>query len=78
MNGWEGGAIDSLREWLDDPRPPGDEFVEKFLVRVMVRAGVPTGNSQFASQWEGPLGQPADTLALFAVQDLWQGQVPSA
>jgi hypothetical protein len=47
--GWHGPAIASLQEELTD-RPPVPEDVEKLLVRIAVRYGVPLGNSQFASQ----------------------------
>jgi hypothetical protein len=44
-----------------------EEQVEKLLVRIVVRYGVPIGNSQFASQWEKPIGTVPDTLAALAV-----------
>ena len=56
---------------LDTALPPGatlpEEQVEMLLVRIAVRYGVPIGNSQFASQWEKPIGTVPDTLAALAV-----------
>jgi hypothetical protein len=64
---WWGPGPDNL----DKALPPGaklsEEQVEQLLVRIAVRYGVPIGNSQFASQWEGPLGSVPDTLAAMAV-----------
>ena len=64
---WSGSALD----YLDQALPPGAKLpeaeVEQLLVRIAVRYGVPIGNSQFASQWEGPIGTTPDTLAGMAV-----------
>lgn len=64
---WSGAALD----YLDKALPPGaklsEEQVEQLLVRIAVRYGVPIGNSQFASQWENPIGSAPDTLAVMAV-----------
>ena len=64
---WSGSLIGRL----DDALPAGAmlsaEDVEKLLVRICVRYGVPIGNAQFASQWEAPIGSATDTLAALAV-----------
>ncbi|MEV6903451.1 hypothetical protein [Amycolatopsis sp. NPDC051372] len=66
-NGWSGSLFDRL----DSDLPAGYGFsastVEKLLVRIAVRYGVPIGNSQFGSQWENPIGTVSDTLAALAV-----------
>lgn len=63
---WEGPIIASLREDLAD-RALTVEEVEVLLVRICVRYGIPIGNSQFASQWENPIGTSTDTLAAMSV-----------
>lgn len=64
---WSGAAFD----YLDRALPLGAQLsaaeVEQLLVRIAVRYGVPIGNSQFASQWEDPIGTKPDTLAVLAV-----------
>jgi hypothetical protein len=64
---WSGPGLD----YLDKALPPGamlsEAEVEQLLVRIAVRYGAPIGNSQFASQWEGPIGSAPDTLAAMAV-----------
>jgi hypothetical protein len=64
---WSGEGLDNLNMAL----PPGailpEAQVEELLVRIAVRYGVPIGNSQFASQWEKPIGSVPDTLAALAV-----------
>jgi len=63
---WNGPAIDYLHAVLES-RPPTPEEVERLLIRIGVRYGTPLGNSQFASQWEGPIGKITDTLAAISV-----------
>lgn len=69
-----GKAIEAGREWdVDSPELADPNFtlsvpdVEKTLIRIVVRLGVPVGNSQFASQWETPIGTLWDRLAVWAV-----------
>ncbi|MFE2955085.1 hypothetical protein [Nocardia tengchongensis] len=66
-HGWEGKALDNLEAALPDGTPLPATEVEKLIVRIAVRYGVPIGNSQFASQWETPIGSISDTLAALAV-----------
>ncbi len=63
---WSGPVVDTLRSYLTD-HAPTPEDVEVLLIRICVRYGVPIGNSQFASQWETPIGSPMDTLAAISV-----------
>lgn len=67
-------ALESGKDWGGDiPALTADDFVwtvqetEKLLIRIAVRLGVPIGNSQFASQWEYPIGKMHDRLAVWAV-----------
>ena len=60
---WGGGAIDLVVSRLKEQAPPTVEEVEQILVRTHIRTGRLIGNSQFASQWETPIGTYADTLA---------------
>ncbi|WP_114906828.1 hypothetical protein [Ornithinimicrobium murale] len=67
-------AIEAGKLWnVDIPELADPDFVlttvlvEQFLVRIAVRLGVPIGNSQFASQWESPIGSLPDRLAIWAV-----------
>lgn len=53
--------------WLSNAGTFTHKDGEKLLVRIATRAGVPIGNSQFASQWAEPIYSAADTLALLAV-----------
>ncbi|GAA1491000.1 hypothetical protein [Brachybacterium sacelli] len=64
---WEGGAIDVVKKRLDSGTPPKLGEVEEFLVRSHIRTGCLIGNSEFASQWDGPIGKFADTVAVLAV-----------
>lgn len=65
--GWEGNAIDSVLERLrDESGAPTPEEVEGILVRLHVRTGRLIGNSQYASQWETPIGSFTDTVAVLA------------
>lgn len=63
---WTGPALDTLNaaapELVITP-----EMVEKIMIRTVVRMGKLIGNSQFASQWETPIGTIPDTLAHLAV-----------
>ena len=65
--GWEGKAIDTVLERCrrQDGAPTVEE-VEQILVRLHVRTGRLIGNSQFASQWETPIGSFTDTVAALA------------
>lgn len=67
IEGWEGGAIDSVRARLEEGEAPTVEEVEEILVRIHIRAGRLIGNSVFASQWENPIGRFPDTMAVLAV-----------
>lgn len=60
---WGGTAIDTVLNRLDEGAPPTVEEVEKILVRTHIRTGRLIGNSQFASQWETPIGTYSDTVA---------------
>ena len=65
--GWEGKAIDTVLERCQ--RQDGAqtvEEVEQILVRLHVRTGRLIGNSQYASQWETPIGSFTDTVAALA------------
>lgn len=64
---WDGDAFLYLDEALPDGEALTAEDVEQLLVRIAIRYGVPIGNSQFASQWENPIGSIPDTLAVLAV-----------
>lgn len=65
---WSGGAIDTVLERLiDEGGSPTVEEIEEILVRIHIRAGRLIGNSQFASQWETPIGSFTDTVAALAV-----------
>lgn len=65
-DGWSGPAIEKVCALLADRSPTAEE-VEQLLIRICVRYGVPLGNSQFASQWETPIGSPIDTMAAISV-----------
>ncbi|MFD9829023.1 hypothetical protein ACFWXB_16245 [Tsukamurella tyrosinosolvens] len=73
---WSGPAIDSLEVHFASGDTLKSVDVEKLLVRIAVRYGVPIGNSQFASQWENPIGSISDTLAALAVYDDDSFKVP--
>ncbi|PCC45863.1 hypothetical protein [Brevibacterium aurantiacum] len=60
---WGGDAIDTVLNRLNNETPPTVEEVEKILVRTHIRTGRLIGNSQFASQWETPIGTYSDTVA---------------
>jgi hypothetical protein len=57
------GAINLVLSRLKEETPPTVEEVEQILVRTHIRTGRLIGNSQFASQWETPIGTYPDTLA---------------
>lgn len=65
--GWKGKAIDTVLERCrrQDGAPTVEE-VEQILVRLHVRTGRLIGNSQYASQWETPIGSFTDTVAVLA------------
>ena len=65
--GWQGAAIDRVLDRCrrEDGAPTVEE-VEEILVRLHVRTGRLIGNSQFASQWETPIGSFTDTVAVLA------------
>lgn len=65
--GWSGRGIDTVAARLDQQTPPTPEEIEQILVRTHVRTGRLIGNSQFASQWEGPIDSFTDTVAVLAV-----------
>lgn len=65
-NRWEGKAIDVVQRRADAGEAPTVEEVEEFLVRVHIRTGRLVGNSQYASQWEGPIGRYPDTASVLA------------
>lgn len=60
---WSGGAINLVLSRLEEETPPTVEEIEQILIRTHVRTGRLIGNSQFASQWETPIGTYPDTLA---------------
>lgn len=62
-HGWSGGGIDKVNDRLRNDVPPTVEEIEKILVRTHIRTGRLIGNSQFASQWETPIGTYSDTVA---------------
>lgn len=62
-HGWQGGAIDIVTARIHENAPPTVEEVEKILIRTHIRTGRLIGNSQFASQWETPIGTYSDTVA---------------
>lgn len=64
---WHGTAFDNLDESLMGSAGMDAKEIEKLLIRIAVRYGAPIGNSQFASQWENPIGTIPDTLAVLAV-----------
>ncbi|WP_040837386.1 hypothetical protein [Nocardia brevicatena] len=66
QQGWGGTAFDKLAVTLGSGEAPTVEEIEKLLVRIAVRYGTPIGNSQFASQWEAPIGSTSDSLAALA------------
>lgn len=63
---WHGKSIDLVIGRLTNAEPPTLEEVEQILIRIHVRAGCLIGNSQFGSQWEGPIGSFCDTMAVLA------------
>lgn len=63
---WKGTAIDTALKELPSIHMDS-EMVEKVLIRIAVRMGRLIGNSQFASQWETPIGKTYDTVAHFAI-----------
>jgi hypothetical protein len=76
---WGGHAVDVLQTWLDKSEGSiSTELAEKLLIRIVVRAGVPVGNSRDASQWENPIGSPMDTLAVLATIPLLGSRTPTA
>lgn len=60
---WGGTAINTVVNRLDEGISPTVAEVEKILVRTHIRTGRLIGNSQFASQWETPIGTYSDTVA---------------
>jgi hypothetical protein len=60
---WSGGAINLVLSRLEEEAPPTVEEIEQILIRTHIRTGRLIGNSQFASQWETPIGTYPDTLA---------------
>lgn len=64
---WEGEAVDTVQRRVDSRNPPTLYEVEEFLIRSHVRTGCLIANSQHASQWDGPVGRFADTVAALAI-----------
>jgi len=65
--GWNGSAIDGvLDRCVREDGAPTLEEVEAILVRLHIRTGRLIGNSQYASQWETPIGSFTDTVAVLA------------
>lgn len=62
-HGWSGGSIDTVKDRLRNEVPPTVEDVEEVLVRTHIRTGRLIGNSQYAPQWENPIGRYSDTVA---------------
>lgn len=67
---WEGEAVTAMLEFVQNSTLTVEQ-VEQVLIRVHVRTGRLIGNSQFASQWEGPIGKVADTIAAVAADAAW-------
>ncbi|SMQ66974.1 hypothetical protein SAMN06295909_1381 [Plantibacter sp. VKM Ac-1784] len=63
---WAGPAIDRVVARLKAGAFPSASEVEEILIRIHVRTGRLIGNSQFASQWETPIGSFEDTIAVLA------------
>jgi hypothetical protein len=65
-HGWFGSGVDTVMDRLTDDSPPTVQEVEQILVRTHIRTGRLIGNSQYASQWESPIGKYSDTVAALA------------
>lgn len=61
---WSGELVDAALSRMRET-PLSAEEVDEVLVRTHVRTGSLIGKSQFASQWETPIGRVADTVAVF-------------
>lgn len=60
---WSGKGIDLVQGRISSHTPPTVEEIEQILIRTHIRTGRLIGNSQYASQWENPIGTYADTVA---------------
>lgn len=65
-NQWSGRAITPVLERLNNGEAPTIAEVEQILVRIVVCTGRLIGNSQYASQWEGPAGKFENVIAVLA------------
>ena len=63
---WEGRSVVPVLERLKTGPAPSIAEVEQILVRVLVCTGRLVGNSQYASQWDGPEGKYPNIIALLA------------
>lgn len=69
---WTGSLVDVVTARARADVPPSTEEVEQILVRIHVRTGCVVGNSQFASQWEKPIGSFTDAVAILAVYNAFE------
>lgn len=65
-NQWTGNSITPVLERLVKRDAPTIAEVEHILVRIPVCTGRLIGNSQYASQWEGPAGRFENVIAVLA------------
>lgn len=63
---WVGSSITPVLERLSNGDAPTLREVEHILVRIPVCTGRLIGNSQYASQWEGPSGRFENVIAVLA------------
>lgn len=63
---WSGGSVRPVLKRLDKGEAPTVAEVEQILVRIMVCTGRLVGNSQYASQWDGPEGRFPGVIAILA------------
>ena len=64
---YEGSMFDNLRRYIEDGGHWSVRDVELVLIRMMILAEFPVGNSQGAGQWESSWGRREDALAAVAV-----------
>lgn len=69
---WTGSLIDVVTARARANVPPSTEEVEQILIRIHVRTGCVVGNSQFASQWEHPIGSFTDAVAILAAYNAFE------
>lgn len=69
---WNGTLLDEAILRIKDGLPPSVAEVEEILIRIHIRTGRVIGNSQYASQWEKPIGRFPDTVAALAADAAWE------